>query len=122
LRKHQFPSSDLPEMMLIVLVVWLCSLILIGPLVTPFFGVQAGMVTTAALLVTPLALRPAATIAFALRRVGCCPPHALTEQPRLLAWRGWREMAMLAGAQFKDPIPRGFALQAPVPSRGTPLE
>jgi uncharacterized phage infection (PIP) family protein YhgE len=56
MKKYLFPNSNLPEMMLIVLVVWLCSLALIGLLVTPLFGAQVGLTVAAVLLVALLAL------------------------------------------------------------------
>lgn len=56
MKKYLFPTSDLPEMMLLALVVWLCSLVLIGLVVTPLFGPQVGLTTAIVLLIALLAL------------------------------------------------------------------
>lgn len=56
MKKYLFPTSDLPEMMLIALVVWLCTLVLIGLVVTPLFGPQVGLTTAVVLLIALLAL------------------------------------------------------------------
>lgn len=68
MKKYLFPTSDLPEMMLIVLVVWLCSLVLIGLVVTPLFGPQVGLTTAIVLLITLLALCWGACFFDALKR------------------------------------------------------
>jgi hypothetical protein len=55
-KKYLFPGSNLPELMLITLVVWLCSLAIIGLLVAPLFGAKVALTTAALLLVVLLAL------------------------------------------------------------------
>lgn len=56
MKKYLFPNSDLPETMLVVLVVWLCSLVLIGLIVTPLLGARTAGILAISLLVALLAL------------------------------------------------------------------
>jgi hypothetical protein len=47
------------------------------------------------------ALRRDDTIAFALRRLGCCPEHRLDEEARLIRHGGSREMSMPGGVSCR---------------------
>lgn len=56
MKKYLFPRSNLPETMVVVLIVWLCSLALIGLVVTPLFGARVAGVVSVALLLALIAI------------------------------------------------------------------
>ena len=60
------------------------------------FDVVIGEVKEGKAALNP-ALRRTETIAFALRRVGCCPEDRVDDEARIIARRGRREMALGAG-------------------------
>ena len=49
-------GADLPGTMALTLVLWLCSLVLVGLIVLPLFGAQIAFVAAAALLLAALAV------------------------------------------------------------------
>lgn len=49
-------GTDLPGTMALTLVVWLCSLVLVGLIVLPLFGAEIAFVAAAALLLASLAV------------------------------------------------------------------
>lgn len=56
LRKRYFDGTDLPGTMALSLIVWLCSLVLVGLIVLPLFGAPVAWAAALALLVLSLAL------------------------------------------------------------------
>jgi hypothetical protein len=54
--KRYFSGTDLPGTMALTVVVWLCSLVLVGLIVLPLFGAKIAWMAAAALLLASLAL------------------------------------------------------------------
>jgi hypothetical protein len=51
-----FDGADLPGTMALTLVVWLCSLVLVGLIILPLFGAKVAWMAALVLLVLSLAL------------------------------------------------------------------